>query len=203
MRDVVGRVGEEERRRRRRVADREAAHEEEADHDHDPPARERDRLPDRRHEHVSESLDLLAEPAALAQHDELGLRRLQVEVHDRVQQHLGDGDRQDPPRRCDRQLLQHHDRHEDDDEHPERVGDDAREGRHEELGERRDDCAALVPAALLEFLVVPVVHLDRVTDGAGGDEERHDQHQRIEGEADDMDESHPPERGDETRQRRT
>ena len=126
VRDVVRRVLEEQRRRRRRVADREAAHEVDADHRDQRPADERDGLASRREERAREALDPPAERAALAQHDQLGLRRLQVVVHDRIQKHLGDRDRENPPRGRDRELLQHHDRHQDDHQHAEGVGRDAR-----------------------------------------------------------------------------
>ena len=79
---------------------------------------------------------------------------------------------------------------------------DARERRHEQLGERRDDGLALVPAVRLELLVVAVVHLDGVAHGTRRDEERHHQHQRIEREADQMDEAEAPERGDHAGDRR-
>src|SRR2546430_13609153 len=51
----------------------------------------------------------------------------------------GDGDGEDPPRRHDRQVAQHDDRHEDDDQYAERVGRNAGEGRDEELREGGDD----------------------------------------------------------------
>ena len=56
----------------------------------------------------------LAEPARSRSMTSSGSGALQVVVDDRVEQHLGDRDREDPPRRRDRELLQHDDRHEHD-----------------------------------------------------------------------------------------
>ena len=62
-----------------------------------------------------------------------------------------------------------------------------------------DDGLALIPALTFVLLVVAVVHLDGVADRTRGDQERHHEDERIEREADQVDEPEPPERGDEAR----
>ncbi len=60
-----------------------------------------------------------------------------------------------------------------------------------------------MPTAVLELLVISVVHLNGVTHGPGGDQEGHHQHERIERQANQMDEAEAPEGRDQAGDRRS
>ena len=202
MRDVVGRVLEDQRRGDGGVSDDEPAHLDRPDRREECPEDHRRDLAITRQDVVRAPVDQVAVPATLALQDHFLVGGAQVVVDDRVEQHLRDRDGEDPPRRDDRQLAEHDDGYEHDDQYPECVGQDPREGGDEQLGERRHDGLALVPVVALVLLVVPVVHLDGMAHGTRRDEERHHQDERVEREADQVNEADPPDGRDDAGQGR-
>ena len=115
--------------------------------------------------------------------DRRRLRRwVDVRENDRMEGDDADEDRDDPERGEDGDLLNQRDRRDGDHEQADTVGDDARHRRLEKMRVRHHDgfVAIFQP---VELFVVPIHRLDRVAQGAGGEKDRDDEHERIEVEA--------------------
>ena len=157
--------------------------------------RHRDDAAGRREHRARDRLEQPLEDSALAPLDHLYARRFEVIVNDRVQQQLAHDDRRNPERCGDREPLQKDDRHEQDHEHAERVGENSRQRRDEQLRKRGEDRAILVAQPVVLF-VIPIVHLHRMAYRSRGYQERNHEHQRVERESDQADEAEAPDRAD-------
>ena len=118
-------------------------------------------------------------------------RRRREGKDDRVQRHDAHEDRDDPERAEDRELLDDRDARHEEREDRQAVGEERDHRRRIDLRVRLDDRLVLVaePAVLL---VVALHRLHGVRVGAGGDEERDDEHERIEAEPPEPAEPEPP-----------
>ena len=113
-------------------------------------------------------------------------------VDNRVQQEFAHGNGENPHGRTNGEFLQEHDRHEQDHQQTQGVGQDTRQGRHEQFGERGNNGRLFLPFCLAILLIIAFMHLDGVADRPGGDKERNDEGEGVEAEADHLDKSQPP-----------